>query len=310
MKINKNILLQITLVLLYYSCSENIVNPTSNNQLNSFTASEDNLDIVTWNIEHFPKTHNTVTYLTDLIKSINVDILALQEIESLDSLNALKNNLGDNWTAYRAPGDSFYGNLAYLINTTSINIASPAYEILNDNDELLFNYRLPYVLEFSFKEENFTLINVHLKCCGDGLLNLNDDYDEENLRYNTIELLNEHIETTVYATNNLLIVGDFNDTFENPTNEHDVFISFINSNEEYIFTDNEIAQGPTNFWSYPEWPSHIDHIIISDEIYDNFSYDTQTLLLENTLPQGLIDYYNYLSDHRPLVITINIPDIF
>ena len=308
MKINKNILLHITLVLFCYTCAENIVDPTSNDQLYRFAAVEENLDIVTWNIEHFPKTHNTVTYLTDLMKSINVDIFALQEIESLDSLNALKNNLGDNWVAYRAPGDSYYGNLAYLINTASITPIG-VYNVLDSNDELLFNYRLPYVLEFSFQGENFVLINVHLKCCGDGLLNLNDNNDEENLRYNTLELLNDYIETE-YTADNLLIVGDFNDTFEHPTNEHDVFISLINSNKGYVFTDNEIAFGSTNFWSYPEWPSHIDHIIISDEIYNNFSYDTQTLLLEYALPKGLIDYYNFLSDHRPLVITLNIPDTF
>ena len=232
----------------------------------------------------------------------------MQEIESLDSLNALKNNLGENWVAYRAPGDSYYGNLAYLINTTSITPIG-VYNVLDSNDELLFNYRLPYVLEFSFQGENFVLINVHLKCCGDGLLNLNDNNDEENLRYNTLELLNDYIETE-YATDNLLIVGDFNDTFELPTNEHDVFISLINSNKGYVFTDDEIAFGSTNFWSYPEWPSHIDHIIISNEIYNNFYYDTQTLLLEYALPKGLIDYYNFLSDHRPLVITLNIPDTF
>ena len=310
MKINKNILLYLTLVFFYYACSENIVEPTSSNQLFSFRASDETLDIVTWNIEHFPKTNSTVAYLTDLISSINVDILALQEIESLDSLNALKNNLGENWTAFRAPGDSYYGNLAYLINTTSINISPlEAYNILGDDEELLFQYRLPYVLEFSFKGESFILINVHLKCCGDGLLNLTDSYDEENLRYNTMELLNNHIELE-YASNNLLVVGDFNDTFENPTNDNDIFISFSNSNEGYVFTDNDIALGPTNFWSYPEWPSHIDHIIISDEIDNNFVYNTQTLLIEDALSRGLIDYYNYLSDHRPLVITLNIPDIF
>ena len=152
----------IFLLFLLSSCADDNINNSNIDELSEdefIFGDSNNLNIVTWNIEHFPKTHNTVTYLTDLMKSINVDIFALQEIESLDSLNALKNNLGDNWVAYRAPGDSYYGNLAYLINTTSITPIG-VYNVLDSNDELLFNYRLPYVLEFSFQGENFVLIKI------------------------------------------------------------------------------------------------------------------------------------------------------
>ena len=171
---------------------------------------------------------------------------------------------------------------------------------------MIFEYRLPYVLDFSFKGEEFVLINLHLKCCGDGILNDGDLSDEEYMRYNTMELLSNYIDVE-YSSNNLLVLGDFNDTFENPSTDNDIFVTFINANEEYIFTDFDIAQGSTNYWSYPEWPSHIDHIIISNEINDNFIYDIQTILIENALSNGLIDYYNYISDHRPIVITIDIP---
>ena len=47
----------------------------------------DQLDIMTWNIEHFPKHNNTVEYVTEIINDINIDIIALQEIENQNEFN-------------------------------------------------------------------------------------------------------------------------------------------------------------------------------------------------------------------------------
>ena len=42
--------------------------------------------------------------------------------------------------------------------------------------------------------------------------------------------------------------------------------------ENYLFTDMDIAQGNSNGWSYPSWPSHLDHILITNELFDNNPY--------------------------------------
>ena len=52
------------------------------------------LDIITWNIENFPKHNSTVDYLVELINLMDVEIIALQEIENATSFkNIIEKNL-------------------------------------------------------------------------------------------------------------------------------------------------------------------------------------------------------------------------
>ena len=52
------------------------------------------LDILSWNIENFPKNGNiTINLLSNIIQGLNVDIIALQEIEGLASFNDLIESL-------------------------------------------------------------------------------------------------------------------------------------------------------------------------------------------------------------------------
>ena len=68
------------LIIFIISCAENKNIITSGNSIQFGT--ESTLDIITWNIEQFPKNNLTVSYLAELIDSMNVDIIAMQEIWS------------------------------------------------------------------------------------------------------------------------------------------------------------------------------------------------------------------------------------
>ena len=158
--------------LLFLSCSEQeeyILNPTDsvfNSSLN-IAGQNNTLDIVTWNIERFPKNNFTNLYVKQIIDSLNVDIFGLQEIESIDYFNDLLDSLGDNWHGYRSGGvNSNWGELSYIINTSNIEVTTNPYTIL-DEYEHYFAYRTPYVMKFVFADEEFVLINVHFKCCSD-----------------------------------------------------------------------------------------------------------------------------------------------
>ena len=62
-----------------FSCARNKVIDSSGPSFNIGTDS--NLDIITWNIEHFPKQGEiTVEHLLEIIDSMDVDIIAMQEI--------------------------------------------------------------------------------------------------------------------------------------------------------------------------------------------------------------------------------------
>tara|TARA_Y100000996_G_scaffold411435_1_gene395573 strand:- start:34 stop:912 length:879 start_codon:yes stop_codon:yes gene_type:complete len=258
----------------------------------------ESLDVVTWNIENFPKSNQTINYLTNIINDINVDIIALQEIENQVSFEQLENNLFGSWVGYRSE-NSNWGELSYLINLDNIEITHYPYTILDDY-EYYFAYRSPYVVEVSFNEETFIIINVHYKCCGDG--NLEQDYwDEEYRRQQANYHLKNYIDT--YLSNqNVIVLGDFNDDIAESTNN--VFSNFLDDTENYYFADIHIAEGPSSNWSFPNWPSHLDHILITNEIFGVEPSSITTLRLDDSIIGGWSKYDDYISDHRPVGIKL------
>ncbi len=117
-------------LLLFFSCSEE--DEANINPINF--GADNSLDIITWNIENFPKSTSTVDYVADLIQAFNgIDIIALQEISDQSAFNSLVNSLDPNiWFGYRGSNDN-YQSLAYLINTTDIEIIDFPYTILEDD---------------------------------------------------------------------------------------------------------------------------------------------------------------------------------
>jgi len=281
--------------LLFLSCSEQenyILNPEDslfNSSLN-IIGQDNTLDIMTWNIEHFPKNNLTNLYVKQIIDSLNIDIIGLQEIESTSYFNDLLDSLGDNWVAYRADTNSSWGELSYLINTDEINILQSPYTILHQY-ESDFAWRLPYVLKILYNNVECTLINIHYKCC---------DGSEERRLQSSIAL-DQYI-SSYLSNDKVILLGDFNDLLiDNPN----VFEPFLSEPDEYYFVDYYIAEDPSMipYWSFPSWPSHLDHILITNELFD-YIVDTQTVLIDWSLIGGLNAYDTYVSDHRPVIVKI------
>ena len=56
-------------------------------------------------------------------------------------------------------------------------------------------------------------------------------------------------------------------------------INDLDESDDYLFTDMEIASGSPLYWSFPGWPSHLDHILITNELLSFLN-----LILELTPP--------------------------
>ena len=52
-------------------------------------------------------------------------------------------------------------------------------------------------------------------------------------------------------------------------------------------------------WSYPDWPSHIDHILITNELFNHVN-SVETLVLDNCQTS----YLTAVSDHRPVMMSL------
>ena len=272
----------VLLLLVFNSCAENKNIITSGNSIQFGT--ESTLDIVTWNIEHFPKNNLTVSYLAELIDSMNVDIIAMQEIwgdGASVSFENLKTKL-DGWDGSRKSS-----GLAYLYKTELI------FNRLSEIEELNDIIRTPYLLSINIDGENIFIINNHLRA------NYNDGNWDEDERKEALGKLEEYINQFL-PEENVILLGDLNDELNDSMN---VFQNFINDSTNYKFVDMDLAYGSKANWSYPGWPSHLDHILITNELFDEFDNEgssVQTIRLEEYFDNSWTEYENYISDHRPV----------
>ena len=133
------------LIIFINSCAENKNIFTSGNSIQLGT--ESTLDVITWNIENFPKQNDiTIDYLVKLINSMNVDIIALQEIANSSYFRNLVDSL-DGWSGYRSPYNNGW-NLAYIYKNSSIEKLN-IYEIYTSESRPF--PRPPLVIEFEYK---------------------------------------------------------------------------------------------------------------------------------------------------------------
>ena len=57
--------------------------------------SERTFEIVTWNIQNFPKSEHTVHYAANIMKAVDADLYALQEIEDVQAFYGLVDQLNE-----------------------------------------------------------------------------------------------------------------------------------------------------------------------------------------------------------------------
>ena len=268
-----------------------------------YFGTDNDLDIMTWNIEWFPKNGQvTIDYVGQIIEALEIDVLAIQEVDDISSFNQVINGL-DNYEGYLE--SSWFAGLAYIYNTQTVEINN-IYEIYTSSPYWSPFPRSPMVMDMNFMNENYIIINNHFKCCGDDNMNLNDDDDEETRRYIASNLLKEYVDN-YFPDSNVIILGDLNDELNDNPNDN-VFQMILDDSENYLFTDMEIAQGNSNGWSYPSWPSHLDHILITNELFDNNLY-VEVIRIDDFMDGGFSQYDQNISDHRPVALKLSSEEI-
>lgn len=249
--------------------------------------SESTFDVMTWNIEFFPKSGATTEEeVYNIIRSSQIDLIGVQEIDSETSFRNIASELG-NWEV-KMGNVSNSQDVGFLYNKDEITLLEGPIVIYSNNS---FAFpREPVIIKVRHKNGlEAVVINLHLKCCGGS--------ENEARRREASTLLKSYIETN-YPNDAVIVLGDWNDDIYEGGN-NDVFSNFMEDTENYQFADRAIAEGSEAFWSYPSFPSHIDHLMITDELFDNLE-STQTL----TLNQCLNTYYSTISDHRPVMMRL------
>lgn len=254
-------------------------------------------DLATWNLKEFPYNGNaTLDHLANLIPQLKLELIAFQEINNYAPMEALDLMLPD-YAAYIYDATSSY-RLAYIYDQRSVSVTS-VYTIFNDESNPF--PRPPFVMQLSWRGQEIYVINNHLKAYGDNIIDPNDDWDEERRRQLACEMLESYIAENL-SDKQVIVVGDFNDEIQEAP-ESNVFTAFLDKEDEYLFTTMSIAQNISfSNASYPSWPSHIDHILITNELFAPFeasgSY-CRTIIIENAMGSWQ-NYSANVSDHRPV----------
>lgn len=267
--------------------------PPSNDFENLSFGSDSTFDVITWNIEHFPKNGSvTMDKVKEALVAMDAEVVAFQEIDDTAMFRQMVDELQD----YEAIiGNYGYAPMCYIYKTASVQVNGT--DQLFENDGSAFP-REPFVLDLTFSNEQFIIICNHLKCCGDGVLDENNSNDEENRRLKGIIKLKDYIDNN-WSDKNVLVLGDFNDVLEDE-DDNNVFKPFIDDASNYVFADMSISLGPSTHWSYPSWPSDLDHILITNELFDRT--EAQTILVDEHITWSAYD--RDMSDHRPVGINV------
>lgn len=261
-------------------------------------------EVVSWNIEWFPQYGRiSADSVEEIVRALDVDLFAIQEIRDtslwrrvVDRLENYETHLKSNW----------FGGLVWLYNKERVEVLR-TYEIYQTASFWSAFPRSPQIMELRFDGEKVVVINNHLKCCGDGLLNPNYSNDQEYRRKEAMRLLEQFIRV-YYPEERVILVGDLNDILTDVP-EHNVFQALIDNSDSFRFADMDIARGDTSLWSFPSWPSHLDHVLISNEVFEeleNPASDIRTLQIENYLPGGWAEYDAIISDHRPVAMKLKL----
>ncbi len=261
---------------------------------------EKTLEVMTWNIQNFPKSEFSINYAAEVINAIDADIIGLQEMESDSAFFCLIKQLNDldkyNWSGYRANRNYWKQELAFIYKTDLIGV-DKIYEIYY-GDYTPFP-RSPLVMEFTFAQQDIVIINNHFKA--------RTGAENEARRRDAVKKLDAYIMQD-HPADNVIVLGDMNDQLIDAAGEN-VFTAFLDKPLEYKFVDLEIAKNDSADWSYPYWKyrGHIDHILISNELYDEFDNSgsfVKVITIDKFMEGGGDARYKYITDHRPVVIRL------
>jgi exonuclease III len=254
--------------------------------------SDATISIVTWNIENFPQQGLRTSDRVELIlDSLNADFYCLQEIQDKGALEDIVDQL-DQYSVIISDETSFM-HLAIIYKQDSF---LPVFtENLFASNDYNFASRPPLLVSFLYsfegREQVLNLINVHMKCCNDGI---------ERRHQASIQLQDYLSNKMAWGDSNFVVPGDWNDDIYDTDNSGQYsFEAFLNDGDNFQFaTDSLAASTAARDASYPSYGSFIDNILISRSLFDEERHSSVSTIL---LDEVFGDYSSVVSDHRPVV---------
>tara|TARA_B100000586_G_scaffold132929_1_gene96167 strand:- start:1118 stop:3037 length:1920 start_codon:yes stop_codon:yes gene_type:complete len=251
------------------------------------------LDVITWNMERFPLAGDTtLKVVSEIIRDLNVDIIGIQEVQAIGEFAEMMSWL---------PEYDFILSQQSSFMDQAIIYRKDVLIVLNQQepfafDDYFFAGRPPLVVDFLYRcgetEMEITIVNFHLKCCGDGL------YRRQQSMKQLHTFLRDRIDL---GLTNIIVIGDWNDQIQDE-GIYQSFRPFVNDKNHFRFVTDLIVDDP-NQQSYPTWPSFLDHILIAESFFDSFKSNgvIRSVNIDEWIG-GWEVYESTISDHRPILL--------
>ena len=295
----------------------------------SNVSTDSTLDIVTWNMEFFGSTltnygpSDVILQMENaiaVIEALDADIIAVQEVSDTGLLDALVDSLGnyarvcsDVYSYSFEPADPNFPaqQLCFIYNTNTVTITDEKvlFEQFYTDARTgvttdLSDYptgsassfwasgRLPYMVTAEVNIQGVPatvkLVNIHAKSGGGSSDIARKTYDAQALK-DTLD--------AYYSNDMVVVLGDYNDDVDvsigGGTTPYEPFVI-----DSASYTPVTSVLSDAGFRSYVFSDNMIDHITITDELYEPYIDNS----VYTFIPFSLIDNYSgTTSDHLPVV---------
>ncbi|TVZ23017.1 putative secreted protein (Por secretion system target) [Dokdonia sp. Hel_I_63] len=293
---------------------------------------DDSFDVVAWNIEWFGDENNAPPAgrpmsdeiqrdsVRTVLRRLDADVIAVEEIaddilfaELVDGLEGYDYILSD--AVSNPTGTPPFQKLGFIYKTATVNLVKtqallatihPLYN--GGDDSALVDYpsttdrfyasgRLPFLMTadvtINGTTEQIDLIALHARA--NGSTQSQNRYD---MRRYDVEVLKDSLDVQ-FSDRKIILLGDYNDDVDEtvadevPTTESS-FIAYVQDPENYNVVTSVLSDA--GFRSFVSRENMIDHIAITDELFDNY--------IESSASVGYQfydeDYAFTASDHFPV----------
>jgi endonuclease/exonuclease/phosphatase family metal-dependent hydrolase len=252
------------------------------------------LEVATWNIENYPKNDSTPAVLANLIASLDLDIVALQEIQDIAAFDELVARLRgyEGVLSSHTYGDGTYQKVGYVYRSELVSMTGAFLLFAQDGYEFPRPpFKVDVTVDNGSRSFTYTSIALHLKAGG--------GFEDRQRREGAVVLIEDYLRTAVDGSGNgnLMVLGDFNDTLSGAG--ANVFAPLTGAQDRYsVRTESNASDGDVSFV-----PSSVllDHIVTTAPLDAELPAGSAII---PRLDMQMTGYVGQVSDHLPVIIRV------
>jgi endonuclease/exonuclease/phosphatase family metal-dependent hydrolase len=253
--------------------------------------SDTTLEIATWNIENFPATSGTPSVVADIIASLAIDIIVVQEIANEGAWSELTTRLSGTHDAVLSAHQYSPGEYQKLGVIYRRDLVTPGeMTLLFPSDGYEFP-RPPLMLPVTVDGNTIELVGVHLKAGVE-----TEDADRRRL---AIAALEDRFRTQIDSGGeaDIVLLGDYNEELD--SFGQTVLAPLLTAPDRYtVRTLPAATAGGFTFLGFGG--SFIDHITTTASLDALWGGNATTQVIDPR--SAILGYLNKVSDHLPVVL--------